>query len=96
MCPFPMEMDGRRCFIRSTVRLGHVEKWPLLMDWRKGFRTGLNIVAWYHCSRSGLVVSARALSAAGHGMIGGWSRFLGMLNLHMPYMFERVPSNTVR
>ena len=32
------------CFIRSTVRLGHVEKYPFLMACRRVWWTGLNSV----------------------------------------------------
>ena len=65
MCIFYMATEGRRLFIRSTVRLGNVDKWPLLMDWSKVLRIGLNSVAWYHCDRSRLVLADRKLSTDG-------------------------------
>ena len=96
MCHFAVDMDCGRLFIRSTVRLGHVEKWPFLMAWRRILRLGIKNAAWYHCASSGLVLSDRPLSAAGHGWIDGWSGLLGRLTCHMPDMFDRVNSNTVR
>ena len=66
MCPFSVAMEGVGFFIGSTVRLGHVDKWPLFMAWSKVFRTRLNRVAWYHRASSGLVLYARELSAAGY------------------------------
>ena len=66
MCPFNVAMEFGRCFIGSTVRLGHVDKWPLFMAWSKVFRTRLNRVAWYHRASSGLVLYARAFSAASY------------------------------
>ena len=93
MCPFNVAMEFGRCFIGSTVRLGHVDKRPLLMAWSKVLRKGINIVAWYHCARSGLVLYARVLSAAGYFWNCRWYEFLVILTFHMPDMFGRVPYN---
>ena len=49
---------------------------PVLMAWRRFFRTGLNSMSWYHCARSVLVIAAREFIAAGSGWFGGWSGFL--------------------
>ena len=48
-----------------TFRLGHVVKWTFLMVCSKVSLTGLKSVAWYHLASSGLLLSARELSAAG-------------------------------
>ena len=37
VCPFFVVMEGSRCLIISIVRLGHVEKWLLLVAWSKFF-----------------------------------------------------------
>ena len=37
MCPFFVAMEGCRCLILSIVRLGHMEKWLLLVAWSKFF-----------------------------------------------------------
>ena len=91
-----MEMEGHRCFIRSTVRLVHVEKWTLLMYWSKVLRTGLNSVTWYHCDISGLVISDSLFSATGCCWLGRWSGLLVRLTCHMPDVFDRVHYHTVR
>ena len=31
MCPFEVAMEGGRCFMSSTVRLGQVVNWPFLV-----------------------------------------------------------------
>ena len=96
MCPFPVVTEFGRCFIGSTVRLGHVDKWPLFMAWSKVLRTGLNSVAWYHYASFGLILYARVLSDAGYFWNGGWYGFMIRLTFHMPDMFGRAPYNTVR
>ena len=96
MRPFPAEMDGGRCFNRSTVSLGYVNKWTFLMDWRRVLRTVINSVAWYHSDRSGLVIDSSAYSSTGCGWLGQWYGFLVRLNCHMLDVFDRVPSNTFR
>ena len=96
MCHLYVAMDGGICFISSTVRLVHMAKWPLLVAWSRFFRTGINSAAWYHCANSGLVISSRALSSFGLGGLGGWPGLLLRLTCHMPYLFELLPSNTVR
>ena len=57
--PFTLVMEGGRFFIRSTVRLGHVDKWPFLVAWSKFLRTGLKIVAWYFLAIYGLIITDR-------------------------------------
>ena len=52
-------------------------------------------MAWYHLVRSGLLLAARALSAAGCFWLGGCSGFLVMLTFHMPDVFDRLTSNNV-
>ena len=42
MWPFAVAMEGFRCFMIYTVRLGQVVKWHFLMDWSNVFFTGLN------------------------------------------------------
>ena len=49
----------------STVRLGQVVKGPLFMDWSKVLFTEINRAKCYHLASSGLLLGARALSAAG-------------------------------
>ena len=58
-------MEGGRCFMSSTGRLGQVKKWPFLMAWSKVFFTGLNSATWYYLASSGFLLSARVLSTAG-------------------------------
>ena len=48
MYPFEVAMVGGRCFMRSTVSLGHVANDTLLMARRRFLRKGRNSVAWYH------------------------------------------------
>ena len=96
MCLFVLDMEGGRCFIRSTVWLVHAEKWPFLVTWSKFLQTGLNSVAWYHCASSGFFTDARSLSAACCFWIGEWYRFMVRLTYHMPDVIDQVPSNTVR
>ena len=95
MCLFDVVMDGGRCFIRSIVRLGHVEKWPFLMDWRRVLRIGINSESCYHCAIYGLIMDTRELSAAGRYWIGSYSGFLVKLTFHMPDVFDWTPSNIV-
>ena len=45
VCNFSVDMDVGRCFIRSTIRLGNVEKWSLLMAYRRFLRTRINSMA---------------------------------------------------
>ena len=96
MCQYSLATEGCRCFIRSAVRLVYVEKWPFFMDWIIFLWTGVNRVAWYHCSSSVLVIAQRALSAAGCFWLGRWSVFLVSLTCHILYMFYQVPFNTVK
>ena len=65
MWPFSVAVEGGMCFISSTVRLVQVVKWPFLMAWSKVFFTRLKRAACYHLASSSLLLSARALSAAG-------------------------------
>ena len=61
-----MSMGVGRCFMSSNVRLGHVVKWPFIMDWSKVLFTGINRTMWYHLASSGLLPSDRSLSADGY------------------------------
>ena len=57
--PLAVTVDGGRCLlISSIVKFGHVLKYPFLIIWRIVFLTGINSVVWYHCSISGLIISA--------------------------------------
>ena len=47
MWTFVVAMEGDRCFMSYTVRLGQVMKWMLLMAWSKVSFTGLKRDAWY-------------------------------------------------
>ena len=38
---FVVATEGGRCFMSSTVRLGHVAKWLFLMAWSKVLFTGI-------------------------------------------------------
>ena len=95
MCTFSVAMDGGICFMNSTVRLVHVAKWTFLMYFRRVLRTGLNSVTWHHCDNSVFVISARALSAADRGGIGGRPGMLVRLTCHTPDVFYQVTYNTV-
>ena len=95
MCHFSVAMEGGRFLIRFTVRLGHVDNRPFSMAWSKVFLTGINNVARYHCTSSGLVLSVRELIAAGCLWLGGWSGVLVSLTFHMPGVFDQVLSNRV-
>ena len=64
MRSFDVAMEVDRCFIRPTVRLGHVVKCFSFMDWIKVFLKGPNSVEWYHLASSILILAARLLSAA--------------------------------
>ena len=96
LCHFAVDMYGGRCFISSTFMLVHVEKWTFLMACGRVLRTGLKIVTWYHCDKYVLVLSARLLSAAVLGGIGGWPLLLFRLTFHTPGVVDRVLSNTAR
>ena len=65
MWPFAVAMEGYRCVISSTVKLGQVVKCMFLMAWSKVFLTRLKMAAWCHLDRSDLLIAVRALSAAG-------------------------------
>ena len=95
MWPFSVATEGGRCFISSTVRLGQVVQGPFLMAWRKIFLTGINRAVWYHLDSSGLILAARALSAAGCCLLGGWLGLLVRLTCHMPDVVYRFPYGTV-
>ena len=82
--------------MRSTVRLDHVVKWPLLMACSNFFLTRLKFLEWYHLASSGLLLAAKALSANGCCWIGGCSGLLVRLTCHTPDEFDRLPSNTIR
>ena len=96
MCTFAVVTEGDRYFMRSTIRLGKVVKWMLLMAWSKVFLTGMESAMWYHLSRSGLLLAARPLSAAGCCSLGVWLGLLFMLTCHIPDVFDQFPSNNVR
>ena len=63
VCTFAVSMEGGKCFMRYTVMLENVVKWPFLMAWSNVFLTGMNSVVWYHLSRSGFHLASRSLSA---------------------------------
>ena len=94
MYPFAMYMELGRWLIRSTVRLGHVLKWPLLMARSKVLRTGLKSVAWYQLASSGFLLDTRALSTAGCCWLGGWSVFLVRSTRKITDVFDQMPSST--
>ena len=73
----------------GDASLGPLLDWDM---WRSGisswlggylFLTVRNSVACYHCASSGLVLTAVALSSAGHGWLGGLSGFMVRLTCHM-------------
>ena len=78
-----------------TVILGQVVKWRFLMAWSNVFLIKLNRAVWYHLARSGLLISARALSAAGCCLLGGWVGLLVRSTYHMPDVVDLLPSSTV-
>ena len=80
MWPFAGAMEVGRCFMISNVRLGQMAKWPFLMAWSKVFFNGLKRAVWYHLDSSGLILSARALSAAGCCWIGDLMGLMVRLN----------------
>ena len=57
--------------MRSTVRLVQVVMWPFLMAWSKVLFPAINRAVWYHLDSPGLLLSIRALSAAGCCWLGG-------------------------
>ena len=65
MCPFSVAMEGGSCFTRSDIMFGQVVKWTFLVAWSKVLLTRMKSVACYHLARSGFLLAARALSAAG-------------------------------
>ena len=65
MWHFAVDMQVGRCFMSYTVRLIQVVKWLFLMAWSKVLFTGLNRTIRHHLDISGLLLSARELSAAG-------------------------------
>ena len=94
--PFAVVMNGWRCSISSNVRFGHVAKYPFLMDCRRFWRTGLNIVEWYHLDRSGFVLSDRSLGDTGLGEFSLVNNMLVRLTCHMPNLSDKCPSSIVR
>ena len=95
MWNFAVAMEGGRCFMSSTVRLGQVVKWPFLMAWSKVLFTGINRAAWYHLDSSGLLLDTRELSAVGCFWICGLVGLLVRLTCHMPNVVDQLPSSTV-
>ena len=95
MWTFTMDMEGGRCFISYTVRLGQVVKWPFLMAWSKVFLTGLNRAAWYHLASSGLLLAARELSDYGCCFIGDWLGLVVRLTYHITDVVVRLTSSNV-
>ena len=95
MCPFAVAIKGGRYFMRFTVRLGQVVKWKFLMSWNKVLLNRLKSGVWYHLARYGLILAARALSAAGCCWFGGWSELMVRLKCHMTDVFDRLTYNTV-
>ena len=65
MSTFAVAMEGGRCFMRYTIRLVQLVKWPFLMARSKVLLIGLKSVAWYHLASSGLLLSVRALNDDG-------------------------------
>ena len=65
MWPFVVVMEGGRCFMGFTVRLGQVVKWLFLMDWSKFLFTGIKRAVWCHLASYGLLLAVMSLSAAG-------------------------------
>ena len=79
----------------STVRLSQVAKWLFLMAWSKFFFTGIKKYAWYHLDIYGLLLAARALSAAGCFCLGGTVGLLVRLTCHITDVDDLLPSSTV-
>ena len=79
----------------STVRLGQVLKWHLLMAWSKVFFTGLKRAPWYHLASSGLLPADRALSAAVFCLLGGSVGLLVRLTCHIPDVVGLIPSSNL-
>ena len=79
----------------STVRLGQVVKWPLLMDWSKVLFTGIKRAEWYHLASSGLILAVRALSDDGCFWIGGLVGILFRLICHMHDVVDLSTSSTI-
>ena len=79
----------------STVRLGQVVKWPLLMALSKFFFTGIKRAVWYHLASSVLFLATRALSADGCFCIGGLVGLLVRLTFYIPDVDDIFPSSTV-
>ena len=67
----------------------------VLGAWGKVLLTGMNSVEWYHLASSGFLLAARALSAAGCCLFGGWSELMVRLKCHMTDVFDRLTYNNV-
>ena len=79
----------------STVRLGQVAKWPFFMAWSKVLLTGIKRDAWYHLASSGLLLSARALSAAICFCIYSTVGLLVKLTCYITDVDDLLPSSKV-
>ena len=95
MWNFEVTMEGYMCFLGSTVRLGQVVKWLLLMTCSKVFFTGIKRAAWYHLDSSGFLIAARALSAASSWLLGGHVGLLISLTCQNHGVVDLFPYSTV-
>ena len=95
MWTFEVAMEGGRCFMSSTVRLGQVAKWPFLMAWSKVSSTEINRAALYHLASSRLLLAARALSAAGCCWQGGLLELLVRLTCHIRDVDDLLTFSTI-
>ena len=84
MCTFVVAMDEGRRVMSSTVRLGHVAKYPFLMACRRVCRRVPNSVAWYHCVISGFVIAVRSLSSSSIDHLGWVHGLLVRLTFNTP------------
>ena len=88
-------IDGGRCLlISSIVNFVHVAKYHLLIAWMGVCLNGLNSVVWYHCARSGLVLSAISLFSALCVCVGLVCGVVARCTCHIPGTPLKFPSST--
>ena len=76
---------GRFLLIRYIFKLGHIANYHFSIAWMRLWLTVLNIVVWYHFSRSGLVLSTIKLFSDWRVGVGLDCGVVDRCTWHSPY-----------
>ena len=94
-CMWPLNVSiygARSLLIGSIVKLVRAVKYPFLIAWMRVWLAALISVAWYHCDRSGFVLSAIKLFSDWHASVGIGCGVVARCTFHVPAAPWWVPS----